>query len=100
MELEDKAAIFDSLGICKFIRAVFGDFYEEAARLYRMVTGLEMTPELLEAAGPRICTLKKAFNIREGWTSADDWLPARALRDAIPSGPNRAEVIPGITSIF
>ncbi len=93
MELEDKAAIFDSLGICKFIRAVFGDFYEEAARLYRMVTGLEMTPEMLEAAGPRIFNLKKAFNIREGWAAADDWLPPRALRDAIPSGPNLQPIL-------
>lgn len=93
MELEDKAAVFDSLGFCKFIRAVFGDFYAEAATLYRAATGLEMTPEMLAASGPRICNLKKAFNIREGWTSADDWLPPRTFHDAIPAGPNLAPIV-------
>jgi aldehyde:ferredoxin oxidoreductase len=89
VELEDKAAIFDSLGFCKFIRGVFGDFYEESAQFFRLVTGLEMTPDMMAASGPRICTLKKAFNIREGWTTGDDWLPKRVLRDAIPSGPDQ-----------
>ncbi len=93
MELEDKAAVFDSLGFCKFIRAVFGDFFAEAATLYRAATGLEMTPEMLEASGPRICNLKKAFNIREGWRAADDWLPPRALHDPIPAGPNLAPIV-------
>ena len=41
----------------------------------------------------RICNLKKAFNIREGWTAADDWLPPRALRDAVPSGPNHEPLV-------
>jgi len=87
--LEDKSAVFDSLMLCKFIRAVFEDFYSEASRLYEVVTGLEMTPEELERTGERICNLKKAFNIREGWTPGDDWLPRRVLRDAMPSGPGR-----------
>lgn len=87
--LEDKSAVFDSLVLCKFIRAVFEDFYSEASRLYEVVTGLEMAPEELERTGERICNLKKAFNIREGWTPADDWLPRRVLRDAMPSGPGQ-----------
>ena len=31
VDLEDKAAVFDSLVLCKFIRGVFEDFYDEAA---------------------------------------------------------------------
>ena len=93
VDLEDKAALLDSLGICKFIRAVFGDFYAEASRLYRAVTGLELTPEMLATAGSRICNLKKAFNISEGWTAADDRLPRRALADAVPAGPNREPLV-------
>ena len=61
----------------------------EAADSIRATTGLEMTPELLAQTGERICNLKKAFNIREGWTTADDWLPKRAMRDAMPSGPGQ-----------
>ena len=93
VDLEDKAAIFDSLGFCKFIRAIFGDFLQEASQFYRLVTGLEMSPDDLAACGPRICNMKKAFNIREGWTAANDSLPPRALRDAIPSGPNGSPVV-------
>jgi aldehyde:ferredoxin oxidoreductase len=48
-----------------------------------------MSPEMLRTTGDRICNLKKAFNIREGWTSADDWLPKRVFRDPIPSGPGQ-----------
>jgi aldehyde:ferredoxin oxidoreductase len=89
MDLEDRSAVFDSLGWCKFIRGIFDDFYGEAGHLYRIVTGLEMSPEELKLCGERICNLKKAFNIREGWTAADDWLPPRVLREAMPSGPGR-----------
>lgn len=89
MDLEDREAVFDSLGICKFIRGVFEDFYGETSHLYRIVTGLEMSPEALAQAGERIHNLKKAFNIRQGWTMADDWLPARVLREAMPSGPGQ-----------
>ena len=89
VDLEDKAAVFDSIVICKFIRAVFEDFYDEASKLFEATTGLEMSPEQLGLAGARICNLKKVFNIREGWSAADDWLPGRALRDAMPSGPGK-----------
>ena len=41
-----------------------------------MVTGIPMTAKELEEVGERVWNLKKAFNIREGWTKADDWLPA------------------------
>ena len=32
---------------------------------------------------------QEAFNIREGWTKADDWLPGRVLHDPMPSGPGK-----------
>jgi aldehyde:ferredoxin oxidoreductase len=87
--LENRAAIMDSLVICKFIRGVFTGFEAEASRLYQAVTGLETSAETLALSGERICTLRKAFNIREGWTAADDCLPPRALTEALPSGPGQ-----------
>jgi aldehyde:ferredoxin oxidoreductase len=89
MNLEDRAAVFDSLVLCKFIRGVFEHFDEEASQLYRVVTGLEMTAREMALSGERVCNLKKAFNIREGWTKADDWLPGRVMREALPSGPGQ-----------
>jgi len=92
VELEDKEAVFDSLGMCKFVRGIFADFYAEASHLYRLVTGLDMTPEELALSGARICNLKKAFNIREGWTPEDDRLPPRALYEAVTPGPGHPPV--------
>jgi aldehyde:ferredoxin oxidoreductase len=89
VDLEDKAAVFDSIVLCKFIRAIFEDFYAEASELYRVTTGIELAPEDFARTGERICNLKKAFNIREGWKTSDDWLPKRAMRDAMPSGPGK-----------
>lgn len=76
---EDRAAVLDSLTICKFLRHCFSDFFTEAAELFVRVTGLSMTAEELRLAGERINTVKKLFNIRQGWTRADDTLPPRLL---------------------
>ena len=37
------------------------------------------TPPSCTATAGRIVATKRAYNIREGWTPADDWLPARLL---------------------
>lgn len=79
---EDRAVLFASLMICDQMSDCFQDFLPEAASLYRSATGIEMSPAELERTGERISTLKKSFNIREGWKRTDDWLPARLLGDA------------------
>jgi aldehyde:ferredoxin oxidoreductase len=79
---EDRAALFASLMICDQMSDCFQDFLPEAANLYRSATGIEISPAELERTGERISTLKKSFNIREGWKRTDDWLPARLLEDA------------------
>ena len=85
-ESEDFEAVLDSLIWCKFLRKAFDDFYEESARVYSMVTGWEMTAGDLRRCGERISNLKKLFNIREGWTRADDTLPPRTLEETLPTG--------------
>ena len=81
-EKEDYSAILDSMIWCKFLRNCFEDFYTESATIYEMVTGMNMTPEELERAGTRINTLRKCFNIREGWQRHDDTLPRRILEES------------------
>tara|TARA_B100000029_G_C17349297_1_gene878253 strand:- start:568 stop:951 length:384 start_codon:yes stop_codon:yes gene_type:complete len=66
---------------CKFLRNCFEDFYTESSTIYEMVTGMSMTAEELEKAGTRINTLRKCFNIREGWHRKDDTLPRRILEE-------------------
>ncbi|MGH7871728.1 MAG: aldehyde ferredoxin oxidoreductase family protein [Candidatus Binatia bacterium] len=83
---EDFAAVLDSLVICKFLRKCFDDFYAETAQLLTAVTGWNYSATELRQTGARVHTLKKLFNIREGWQPKDDWLPQRLLSEALPSG--------------
>src|SRR5919206_1516675 len=88
VETEDRAAVMDSLILCKFLRGVFTDPYPEWARLLGAVTGWDVDGDELQATARRIVLAKRAFNAREGATSADDWLPERFLSEAltVPSG--------------
>lgn len=81
---EDKAAIMDSLILCKFLRGVFHDFFADAAEMLRLVTGWNITSGELRQTARRIVTAKKEFNIRAGWTPAEDTLPERFLSHALP----------------
>ncbi|MDP9365959.1 MAG: aldehyde ferredoxin oxidoreductase family protein [Chloroflexota bacterium] len=76
---EDQAALLDSLTLCKFLRHAFVDLHEEAAGLHALVTGEATTADDLRRAGERITTVKKLFNLEQGWTRADDTLPPRVL---------------------
>lgn len=81
IETEDKAALMDSLILCKFLRGVFTDFYAEAAEMLRAVTGWPVTAEELRTTAARIVNARKCYNLREGWTTAEDTLPARLLTE-------------------
>jgi aldehyde:ferredoxin oxidoreductase len=90
---ENFACVLDCLVLCKFLRNCFKDFNVDVARVYTMTTGLDLSPEELAQVGERVCNLKKAFNIREGWTRADDTLPPRILEDPVPSGPSKGSFV-------
>jgi len=83
VETEDKAALMDSLILCKFLRGVFDDFFGEAAQMLRLVTGWDTTAEELRKTAQQIVTAKKRFNILAGWTPAEDTLPERMLRQPL-----------------
>ena len=85
-EGEDFSAVLDSLIWCKFLRKAFDDLYEESAEIYEHITGWDMTADELRLAGERINSLKKAFNIREGWARKHDTLPRRVFDEALPTG--------------
>src|SRR3954463_267034 len=86
---EDRAAVMDSLILCKFLRGVFEDPFEEWARLLSSVTGWDVDGEELEATARRIVLAKRAFNAREGWTRADDGLPDRFLDESLELASGR-----------
>jgi aldehyde:ferredoxin oxidoreductase len=88
IETEDRAAVMDSLILCKFLRGVFTDPFTEWASLLAAVTGWDVTGEELRATARRIVMAKRVYNIREGWRREDDWLPGRLLNEplTLPSG--------------
>ena len=90
IETEDKAALMDSLILCKFLRGVFDDFYAEAADMLRRVTGWDVTADELRETARRIVGTKRQFNLLAGWTPDEDTLPDRFLNTPLPSDPAAA----------
>ena len=88
IETEDRAAVMDSLILCKFLRGVFTDPFAEWAALLSAVTGWDVTGAELHETARRIVMTKRVYNIREGWQPEDDWLPDRLLNEplTLPSG--------------
>jgi len=80
---EDRAAIMDSLILCKFLRGVFADPFPEWAALLAAVTGWDVDGAELERTAVRIVLAKRLFNLREGWTCEEDWLPERFLSETL-----------------
>jgi aldehyde:ferredoxin oxidoreductase len=94
VETEDRAALIDSLILCKFLRGVFTDIWAESAELLQKVTGWDVTADELRAVARRAVTAKKLFNIREGWTPAEDTLPRRFLNEGLPAGTAPGATLP------
>ena len=90
IETEDKAALMDSLILCKFLRGVFTDFFADSAEMLHLVTGWNVTATELRATAQRIVTAKKRFNILAGWTPAEDTLPERMLNQPLPEDARAA----------
>ncbi len=83
IETEDRAALIDSLILCKFLRGVFVDLYAESAELLHAVTGWDISAEELRQTAKRIIDAKKWFNQRQGWTREEDKLPARFFEEGL-----------------
>src|SRR5687768_7807342 len=87
IDTEDRAALMDSLILCKFLRGVFSDFYTESAAMLKAVTGWEVTADELHDTSRRIVAAKHRFNVLAGWTPAEDTLPDRFLGNPLPNDP-------------
>lgn len=89
--LQHTAAVLDSLSVCKFSHFALGDeFY---ARLLSAATGHEFRAQDLQRIGEKIWNLERLFNLREGFTRADDTLPPRLLSEAPAEGPSRGQTV-------
>ena len=83
-DMEDTYALIDSFIVCKFSRGTYYKGLEDMAKLYTLVTGIEITPEELKKSGERINTVARLINIREGLGRKDDTLPWKVMNVPIP----------------
>jgi aldehyde:ferredoxin oxidoreductase len=83
IETEDRAAVMDSLILCKFLRGIFAEPWQEWPGLLRPVTGWDVDADELHRTARRIVAVKRLFNLREGWTRAEDRLPERFLTEPL-----------------
>jgi aldehyde:ferredoxin oxidoreductase len=96
---EEYAAVYDTLPLCKFIRRCFTGKADRAgawpaiAKLINATTGWDFDYDDVDLIGERTHTIKKAFNIREGWTSDDDTLPYRWMHDLMNEGPSAGYLV-------
>ena len=84
------AAAIDSLVICKFTH--MGVSEEYFARALSAVTGLHYPTGDLIKIGERVWNLERLYNVREGFTQADDTLPPRLLNEPVLDGPSKGWV--------
>jgi aldehyde:ferredoxin oxidoreductase len=90
---EDEAAAMDSLILCKFLRGTLADRFGEMAEMLHLVTGWDMNGNELRAAAARVVAAKKWFNIRQGWTPAEDTLPKRFLSEPLSGGASEGAAL-------
>jgi aldehyde:ferredoxin oxidoreductase len=84
IDYEDRAALFDSLILCRFFRDFL--FWEEIGTLIEAATGRTLTKQELEGIANRITEDTRRFNIREGIGARDDTLPPRLFQEATQEG--------------
>jgi aldehyde:ferredoxin oxidoreductase len=93
-DMENTYAVIDSLIICKFSRGTYYKGLVEMAKLYNLVTRIDMSAEELNQSGERINTIARLINIREGLGRKDDTLPWKVMNLPIPDeGPVKGAVV-------
>jgi aldehyde:ferredoxin oxidoreductase len=98
-DTEEYAAVYDTLPLCKFIRRCFtgkadrSGSWPAIAQLINATTGWHFSEADIDLIGERAHTIKKAFNIREGWTRADDHLPYRWHHESLKEGNSKDSVV-------
>jgi aldehyde:ferredoxin oxidoreductase len=87
---QDLTAAIDASGGCIF--GTFGMGGEEYASMISALTGVTYSTADYLQAGERIWNLERQFNLRAGFTSADDVLPERLTKNPILTGPAKGLV--------
>lgn len=84
IDYEDRAAIFDSLVLCRFYRDFL--FWEELLQLVEATTGRALSKDELQAIANDITNRSREYNAREGLDRSTDTLPRRFLTEPTEEG--------------
>ncbi len=84
VDFEDRLTIFDTLVLCRFYRDLYS--WEILGEIIHALTGIDSDKEALRARATSISTIIRRFNLREGLTSKDEWLPKRLFRKLEKTG--------------
>jgi aldehyde:ferredoxin oxidoreductase len=87
---DERAAMFDSAGICAFIAAAVN--IDQIAAMLDGALETEWTADRVRETGERIWNLERLFNIKAGMGRKDDTLPDRMLHTPAPSGTAKGQV--------
>jgi aldehyde:ferredoxin oxidoreductase len=90
-----RAVTCDCATMCGFLldMAVPAIACENTASLMEAITGILLTPEEVQKVGERLNNVAKAFNVREGFTRADDNLPERLMTEPLKAGASKGHLI-------
>jgi aldehyde:ferredoxin oxidoreductase len=92
IDRQNEKAVLDSSGMCLY--AFFALTLKEVRMLVDAAAGLGYeNSRNLERVGERVYNLTRLFNLREGFTSKDDTLPERLLREPLRMGPAKGLVV-------
>ncbi len=93
-EVQDEMAFLDAMGVCCFLtrRDLTGP--ADYAKLFKYVTGIELSEQDIWTVGERIFNLERLFNQREGFSRKDDTLPERFLTEPLHEGPSAGHIVP------
>ena len=82
----------DSLGVCLFPQLA-GFKPESMKGLLNAATGYRLNMSDYWKAAERIYTLERSFNVREGFSRADDTVPPRMYKEALSVGAAKGKIL-------
>ena len=84
IDYEDRAALFDSLILCRFYRDFIS--WDELTAIIRATTGMDLAKNELEILANSITQRSRQYNTRQGLDSSTDTLPKRFLTEQTEEG--------------
>ena len=81
---EDRLTIFDSIILCRFYIDLIG--WKELGKILQLITGKSFKPPHLRRIAQSITNLVRQYNVQEGVSKKDDFLPKRFFKETLGKG--------------